>query len=310
MLYSQFKIFSSADSGSPVLSGTNGSLVTVLSASLVGGYAGIPSAGWSLVYTSSTSQGAAFRPPSGSRFYLSVDDRALGTGGAKEARVAGFETLTDWNTGSYRFPPISASIRARKSSVTTDSPRPWTIFADAYTMYMFVYSDDTTTLQTWMFGDIFSMMGEKDAYRCMLMAGFNENSTSENPDTLVALGSAIAGHWMARRYSGTSGSLGVGKFGDGSRGSTVLLAGSLMYPNGPDKSIHMSPVWVHEGTISSCIRGKMRGFWQICHPVVNFANGQVLEGMGESLGRKFIVMKQGASAGMFLMEISPTVETN
>lgn len=313
MLYSQFKIFNSNDVSAPVLTGTSGSLVAVLSASLVEGYGNTPSAGWSLEYTSSDGNGAAFRPPSGSRFYLTVDDTAPSAAKTGEARIAGFETLTTWNTGLMRFPPEGSILRARKSSTTDTTARPWTIFADSYTMYMFIYSGDTTTHYAWMFGDIYSLQGESDVYRCMIMGGNNENSATEYADYFTPIGTQTGGHWLARRYPGISGSIASGKMGDSARGFTTALNymyGFLMYPNGTDKSIHISPIWVHEGSVSYCLRGKMRGMWYPCHAADYFPNGHIIEGMGETVGRKFMTMNRGFNSGIFLMEISPTVETN
>jgi hypothetical protein len=334
MNYSQFQIYQSTDSGAPSLYGITGSLVNVLTKVLVTGYGTKTGAGWTADFTSSTSSGSTFRPPSGSRFYLSIQDDSPVPGGAaaREVRIRCFESMTSnsgstvYNSGSGQFPKIGQGISSngylvhRKSTSADSVPRAWTCFVDAYTMYFFSQEGSAAvSFPYWYsmfgFGDIFtyaSTMDNLNPYRAFVMANETENSpASDLWANLSLVNTVVAGHYMARTVGGRAGSsANTGKTSDTSKNNNIqAMYGALAFPNPADRGVYMSPVWMHEIALP-CIRGKMRGFWNILHSPTNFSDGEIIYGTNENVGRVFQVIKPSYNTYMAAIEISNTVETN
>ena len=237
----------------------------------------------------------------------------------------------------------------RKSAAADNTTqRYWVAFADAYTLYLFIQPGDTvSTYNCIMFGDIFSFKGASDAYRCLLIARGTENvagpyaqiySTgvpfgydafaatvgyfpSQADYRIGYLQIPLIGHFMPRTFGGGGASINVGKTFDFSKGATGGLGGSsnpygyvpmlgyLQTPNSADNSLYLSPVTIHEPS-SYGLRGRMRGFWFVAHPVASFSDGQTFSGGGDYAGKTFMIFKTDTAGGFFAMEISNTVETN
>ncbi len=313
----QFTIYRSTDSGAPVLSGTSGSLVNMLTKVLVTGYGSTTGAGWSADYTSSTTSGSSFRPPSGSRFFLSLQDDCRGSlNGTREARIRGFETLTSFDTGSGQFPSTAQGIAggyimARKSATGDSTARAWKIFADAYTMYMFITTGDGSIFGTF-FGDIYSVKSSTDTYRCLLVGNPLENQslgTTADAQTSTPTTSQN-GHFMPRSFGGGGSSILVGKQGDVGAGSGVLL-GAIQLPNGPDNGLYMVPIRIVESA-TGAVRGRLRGMYHVCHAISAFTDGDIFQGAlnSEQAGKTFQIIKTGPQGGMWCIETSNSVEVN
>ena len=128
----------------------------------------------------------------------------------------------------------------------------------------------------------------------------------------------MPGHYIARTFGGTAGSLPITKKGDAAFGPTANatapysygIAGILQCPSGGDNSLYFSPIWIVEPN-SPSLRGRMRGMYQPLHSAANFADGQIIQGSGDYAGKTFMFIRPGISLGsVFALEISPTVETN
>ena len=87
------------------------------------------------------------------------------------------------------------------------------------------------------------------------------------------------------------------------------MYGYLQTPNMTDNSLYLSPVTIHEPA-SSGLRGRMRGFWFVAHPIANFSDGQTIQGGGDYAGKTFMIVKTNIGGGFFAIETSNTVETN
>jgi hypothetical protein len=98
--------------------------------------------------------------------------------------------------------------------------------------------------------------------------------------------------------------------------TATYSTGGLQTPNGPDNSYYVSPIWVHEpgiysgGITAGTVRGRMRGFWQICHPVGSFSDGQIFTATGALQGKTFYIIKTLENGGCLAIETSATLETN
>lgn len=92
------RVYHSTDSSAPVLSGQVGALIGVLDAILVNGYGSKAAVGWTKAFSGTNM--AAYKQSAGSnQLYLRVDDT-----NATDARVVGYETMSDVNTGTGPFP--------------------------------------------------------------------------------------------------------------------------------------------------------------------------------------------------------------
>ena len=198
-MVSQFKIYSSSDVNGPgMLFGATGSLNRILEYCLISGSVSKVAAGWSHpIINSSSAAGdstvyAAYRPPSGSRMTLFVNDNAPNvTSTAKEAWLTGWENMTSLCNAAYtanvgagtgQFPTPAQSLTTghtvcRKSAAAdATTQRYWVAFVDAYTLYLFIQPGDAlSTYNCITFGDIFSFAGAADSYRCLLIARGTEN---------------------------------------------------------------------------------------------------------------------------------------
>jgi hypothetical protein len=224
-------VYRSTDASAPTLSGTAGTLVTVLDACLVNGYGSKGAAGWTKAF-SGTNQ-AAYRNSAvdGTGFYVNVNDNSAGTGGAKEALMTGYEVMTALGTGTGQFPTAallaSGVLTLRKSTTADGTARAWTIVADDTVFYMFTETGDfasPTITFAFMFGDIFSYRAN-DAYRCMMIGRNAQNNATVQFEPFAALlathgtmlSSTIIGHYMPRTWSGLGGCITVGKHIDQTR---------------------------------------------------------------------------------------------
>jgi hypothetical protein len=316
----QFTIYASTDASAPVLNGVAGSLLTVLDACLVNGYGSQVQAGWSKPFANSGNIGCYTN--AGTGLSVSINDNGPGGGTGKEARATGYEVLTSVSTGTGPFPNVTQGasgagfVVIRKSNSTSSTARDWFVIADNLTFYLFMATQDVANAYMgFMFGDFFSLKSATDSYRCMIIGRTAENSDTSS-ETLHLLQSNItansAGKFIARSYGGGGTSIQVGTHGDSSKTNSSFLNGVMQFPNGPDGALYLTPVWVHESSTST-IRGRLRGFYQQCHPDLSFSDGTTFSGAGDYAGKTFRMWKLAAGnggVGIFTIETSATLETN
>ena len=305
-------------------------------------------AGWThALPTISASCVASYLPPSGSRHTLFVNDNAPTT--ARTAAVTGYVTLTSMSFavnssnvgfGYGQFPtPAQANTIGKifwyKSATADTVQRQWILAADAYTFYIW-FADGQTVGNYYHggFGDFYSSYGNSDIGRCLLFGKYVDNNNTnlgyeytdcistgcQTSTTTQTLNSYLVGHYVARQPSGTGGSLRYTKKGDwgltpvGTAGAleasyTSPMSGILATPNPTDNSFYLSPIWIVD-IVSLALRGKYRGIYQICHPLSNFSNGQIINGTGVYAGKTFMIIMTGYQGGAWVLETSPTVITN
>lgn len=276
-------------------------------------------AGWTKPLTGTNK--AAFRQGAGSNgFYVRVQDDAPVS--ATDARVRGFKSMSDVDTGSELFPTVAQAANGlfcRKSSSADATARSWVLAADARTFYLFVLTagaDQTpTAYRAFGFGEFYSLL-PADEWRCFIAARNTENSTAPSVDCLDIISGSVAAtnnNWVARSYTGTGASLNINKHGDRARNSsTTTLLGEVPYPNPINGAFYLSRVWLLEpaSTPVNALRGRLRGFWHWLHPIAGVADTDVLLGTGELAGKTFIVVKESGGAGLYIIETSDTIETN
>ena len=324
-------LYRSTDPGAIQLDGLVGSLVGVLDVVL-------PAAGWSIAFTGTNirayRQPAALDSPLTLRAYLRVNDAGPGAGGAREARIVGYETMSDVNTGINPCPTVAQlanGLFVRKSAAADANTRTWMILADARTFYMWILSGDVaSTYLCWMFGDYYSFM-PSDFYRVMVMGRVVENSAVtgaiDGVGNEVDLGNVVgkegfssnmSGHFMFRDASHAAGAIAAGKVGDrsinptliGDGGASIAGFGNLAYKNPADSNIYTPPIFVTHSQGGATIRGLWRGQYHFGHAISAVSDGETFPGTLDLNGKTFRVIKQSGNLGIWVAETSNTWITN
>jgi hypothetical protein len=321
-------LYRSTDAGAPSLSGTVGSLIALLDAVLVNGYGAKAAAGWTKAFAAANLAVYRNSAAQGSGHYLSIDDAGGGANGAREAnaRAAVVATATNAATAvvgmTEPFPTAGQAARGltiAKSRILDATARKWVVVADQRTFYLFTFP---TTFQGWSgfaFGDFFSLRGNTDAYRSFIIGRATETflDTDDRLDDLTALTTLATGHYTPRALVNeltVAGAIQLGKHGNAFHSATALL-GVAMYPNYGDNSIQVAPVHLHEVVSTQAriiVRGRLRGFWQYCHPLFTSLNDlDTIPGSGIYAGKQFLILRFSADlSGVYAIEVSDTWETN
>lgn len=317
-------VYRSTDSGAPTLNGTVGALVTVLDAILVNGYGSKAAAGWTKPFSGTNK--AVYRQGGGNQFYFRLQDDGLredgssATAGAKEAKLRGYESMTDVDSGSAPFPTTaqmatSTGPTVRKSYTADSTARAWVAIADNRTLYFFAATGDLSSVYfAFWCGEFYSLV-PGDSYRAGIIVRSAENSTTNSQETfstLAGIGTTQTGQYYVRPYSGVGTAVGGAKHGDSTKGSTSEYVGTVAFPNPADGGLYLAPITLTES--GSIIRGRLRGCWQPCHAVSNFSDGQTFSGTGALAGKTFLAVKiirgsSGSDAVLFI-ETSETWESN
>jgi hypothetical protein len=309
-------LYTSADASAPQLSGTAGSLTTLLDAILVNGYGSKAAAGWTIAF-SGTNQRDYKQGTGSNGYYLDVNDNAPAT--ATEARMRGYETMSALGTGTQPFPTTAQSsfgVTCRKSATSNSTARNWYCIADATCFYLFVDTTDNPGYSfTFMFGDIFSYKSG-DTYNTLIIGRDVDNNSATNADHLGHIGhgntspliNGLGGHYIDRVWTGTGGSLPCTKFSSFACGGSTACVGSsaalVSYPNGPDAALELSPIWVAHG---GAVRGYLKGAWAPLH-YQPCGHGDQFSGTGNMSGKSFMAFNvQGSNVtGQIIMETSNT----
>jgi hypothetical protein len=287
--------------------------------------------GWTKAF-SDTNQ-AVYRQGAGSGFFLETNDSAPGAGGAKEARIRGWETMPTWvsygdNTGTGPFPTAAQytnGMFTRKSASADATTRVWYLWADHQTFYWMPFTGDSAnTAYPMGFGAIFSYV-VNDSYGTAIWGSTTENSsggTQAFSQCQTALNSLTTSAYLARNIgSSPAGSIALGQHTDNAKLNNTAgncgtdSANAMAFPNGADGNVYAERVFVHEAT--NQVRGFLRGVLVFLHPSSNLTDGNTYSGatLGSWNGRSYIGVKSlrhsgSAPGAILLFETSNTVDTN
>lgn len=278
------------------------------------------SLGWTKPIVGTNWQWVAYKEPAGCGFYLQLDDSGPGTGGARDGRGNGYETLAAFASGTGPFPTSAQAangVAIRKSTSLDTVARAWTLIGDDRTFYLFTYSGDTAgNAHGFSFGDVYSLL-TGEAYKCLIMGGTTESASAVTTSIFGQLGqfsavTSMTGHWLPRNFAGVGGSTAFVKMGDygasGGAGGAVAAAGVVGFPNPSDGGLYLAPIRIIDGATPGAttsgtldMRGRLRGLYQVCHAVASFADGDTFSGAGDYAGRNFMIIKIVGSA-MYAVE--------
>lgn len=256
-------------------------------------------AGWGKAFTGTNLAAYKIIDVAGSGCYLRVDD--TGTTGA---RVLGYETMADINTGQGAFPSAtqwaSPGLWWSKSSAANTTPRDWYVFADSAGVYFFPAPHIGSQAHNSYFGDALSLR-TGDNYRCFLRAyttnAAGNASLNGSELTHTDPGMTYGGLYFARAANAVGGSvqswnaetlaMGTwhGAHGIGNSGAT--------YPSLTDNGLMLTRIVLFTST---AIRGYYPGVYGTPQNVLlSFSMGDIIEGTGDMVGRKLQVVKAGSS---------------
>lgn len=301
------RVYRHDDASAPAYTGQVGGLIAVLDACLVNGYGSKPSSGWAKAFSGTNL--AAYRPPSGTRGYLRVDDSAT-----LVSRVVGYMAMTDVSTGTDPFPTaaqVSGGIYLQRSNTSDATARPWVVIATDSRVYFIGYSDVTSIVANaaasgcmgqFFFGDIVSYK-PGDAYHCALIGGAETNSTSSGRfgalATSFSSGTSVPSNYIARNHTQSGGSLQVGKASLGTYVPSAAPATTAPpYPDVMSGGIPLAPIEVMEPSASGLLtRGRLPGMWA---PLVQMpgASGDTFDGAGELAGKAFLLLNVSSSSAL------------
>lgn len=258
----------------------------------------VAGAGWVKAFTGTNL--AAYKSSSveGTGFYLRVDDT-----GTTVARVRGYETMSDINTGTGLFPTTvqfaASGLWWSKSNAASAAARPWRIFADDRGFFYFVKNADTTyEHQGDYFGDILSLKSN-DPYACVLRGKTADRSPATGGsfgDDLLYSDAAQGndGAYIARAANTLGGAVKVhhdGVLNTGLAASHVTGAVGFPYPSLVDNGLTLTPVLIYN---ASGFRGYLPGI-RYAPQIVNtaFNTGDVVTGSGDMTGKKVSAVRLG-----------------
>lgn len=243
---------------------------------------------------------AAYRSPNpqGTQCYLRVDDSQT----TNTARVAGYETMSDINTGTGIFPTVaqvSGALRWVKSNAVNSTTRDWIVCGDDRLFYLLTSGMGTTPGSiTQCFGDFVSTKSP-DPFACVIVGQTSDVSggtTSTQDLAAYTFGAQTTGQYSPRSVSGLGGSVNNLRcpaqpiiFGTGSGVySGHEQTGHMTFPNPGDNGLYVCPYTIGESVSSvRSFRGVFPGLYfvpQFIGPNV-FAQREAVTGINSLPGR-------------------------
>lgn len=293
------RVYQSTDTGAPQVTEAVGDLIALLDACLVNGYDVKAGAGWTKPFSGTNL--AAYQQGAGSNgHYLRVDDSAT-----DYARVVGYETMTDINTGEGAFPTeaqMAGGLYMHKSTNTT--ARKWYVIADEKTFYYHIESSGSeSSSHLYMFGDITPYKSDDAFHTLLVAAAGSSTSVPVFHSQSNTIASVQTNECMPRSYTQIGSAIKIGRHTDyqKSGGSSYFGNIGLVYPSPVDGGLYMAPIWVHHDSV---IRGECRGAWAPLH-TRPLNHGDTFQGTGPLTGKTFLML-YGYSSGSVFIETSDT----
>lgn len=255
-------------------------------------------AGWAKAFSDTGLAAYKSLSVEGTGCYLRVDDT-----GTTTARVRGYESLSDINTGSGLFPSaaqFASGLSWSKSNAASATAIQWRIHADDRGFYFFVKNlHPGGEFQSYYFGDAISLKSG-DPYACVLRGNVSDKSAaaggSFGDDLILADGAqAYGGMYMARAANTLGGAVKVHSAPVLALGvAAVHVTGSVgfAYPLPADNGLMLTPVLLYN---AQGPRGYLPGLLYSPQAVnTSFATGDVVDGSGDMVGKKVQAIRLGA----------------
>lgn len=227
--------------------------------------------GWTKPYSGTNK--AAYRPAAAYvQCYLRVQDdsNTPTSASGRWAKVRGYETMSDVDTGTGPFPTVAQSTNGLsivKSGTSDSTARAWWLVGDGGIFYLGVFWNASypTVPTGQLFGDINSLKSG-DAYSSFI-SGTTIDTLPGSPGHYANFGNLSTGQdnkYLARTYTQLGSAVVATLVGDNGI-STAIGYGGLTYPHAVDNGLLFAPVGVVETT---GIRSRaLPGLYQPLHPV-------------------------------------------
>lgn len=180
------------------LSGTNGDLVGIMDVVLV-------AAGWAIEYTSGFAR--VYRPATGNRFRLHMNDDSATSGAATLCVVRGCENATNATTLTDPFPQVAQVANGvcnwLKSSTANTTARTFDIYASDTWVFFAVNPAGTANVWEWHFFGDTPPLNSGDVYNTVC---FVRNTSGVTPGIYTAVsstGTGVTRIFFTRSYDGT-----------------------------------------------------------------------------------------------------------
>lgn len=259
------------------------------------------------------------------RHYFRIVDDGTTSGGAREARLWGYETMSDVDTGTGMYPTAgqhSNGFFCQKSDTADATGRNWVLITDGKTVYHFAYissnvtTDDITApssnMNAFGFGDALEFKSG-DAYLSWVTGNPSSNQFSStqycglfNGATSITAGTpstSVATIIASRDFTGVAGARQMQIFASGLNASLGTSA-NISYPHLIDNGFYIVPALLTQGS-PALIRGRMPGYYE---PLQSncFPNTQIIENVIGFTGRKFMMLwgKNSYSVGACVVDIT------
>lgn len=269
--------------------------------------------GWAKTFSATNL--AAYKPTdlAATGCLLRVDDT-----GTTNARVVGYESMSDVNTGAGPFPTatqISGGGFWGKSATADATARPWMLVGDSRGFYLAVMWLGSTSFGTQCFGDFLSYKSP-DPYGCALSCpnssqlGFSPG-TSQLTDLAHIHLTTTQYQYAARGVSGTGQAVSMVRAAfmplflaspEAFSGATANT--SVVYPNLADNGLYLSQMVLAEISPTRVLRGAHPGAYfcpQTIGPSV-FAHRQRVTGINNLPGRTLAAVNH--STGVMFIDIT------
>jgi hypothetical protein len=230
--------------------------------------------GWSKAFSGTNKAAYKSVEATATQLYLRVDDNNPSADTNKTARLVGYETMTDVDTGTGPFPTaaqVSGGLWVTKSSTSDSTARPWVLIGDGYEFWLFNERNAAgypNILNPFHFGDPDSEMAS-DPYGCFIGGdyGTGVSSTPQNFAAMHQVMSSVttqSGHYLARGSAQTGGSIACGKAGDSVLGSTSIGGpiAAIAYPAQHNNGLYVTPLILWEASVP---RAVLRSVYQPLH---------------------------------------------
>ena len=263
-------------------------------------------AGWAKAFAGTNLAAYRSNDVTGTRMFLRVNDT-----GTTVARVVGYESMSDVDTGVQPFPTSAQELGGGywpKANAADSGGRAWTLVSSGKWVWLRVH---TTTINpgasgTFVgFGD-FPSYKSGDAFACAIWcfgSGVEVSGSVQVRAPEVGTLAVYEGPYIARSFTGFGAPVLAMHSAESHCSATGAQAsGSVfsefapVYPNGPDNGLILTRKILYER--NTALRGVAPGFYiapQICHAA--FVGGEKIDGQGTFSGRKLLAIKCGSAAG-------------
>lgn len=265
------------------------------------------SLGWTMPYSGTNKRVFQSSNVASAQHYLRVLDDASSAGGAKEAVIRAYVSMSDVDTGTEPFPTVAQQATGlywQKSATANSTTRSWYVFGNDKTFYIAI--NNGTSVLVYGFGH-FNSFKIGDAYNTFIAGSRSANSvTATSQCTGLQCGQSLSAIsvnsgpslFVPRPYTQTGTSLNVASYGSGNTsssgasshgsGASATSSFGVAIPSAnADGAFYCTPIHIMElvSVNANVIRGKIPGIYSPMHAQGTIATDTVSTGISGLNGK-------------------------